>query len=223
LSLRFFVFIIFISLFAIEKTYSQMNSTILNEVQEYVSKLLLENTSEKFYYHTLKHTEEVVNAAFEISQGENLDQDGTEIVLIAAWFHDVGYTQKIKGHEEISAMFASNFLLDKNYPSGKIDSVIACIMSTKVPQKPNSLLQKIICDADLHHLGKETFFERNELFKKELEATQNKKQIEVEFIANTIAFMNEHQFFTNYSRKFYQPIKGKNIELLKEKLNSLLK
>ncbi len=223
MSLKSIALLIFISLIAIEKSNCQMNSNILSEVKEYVSKLLIEKTSNKFYYHTIKHTEEVVSAAQEISKGENLSNEDLEIVLIAAWFHDVGYTEKIKGHEEISAMYASNFLIQKNYPKEKIDSVVACILATKVPQKPISILQKIVCDADLHHFGKVSFFERNQLYKKELESIQNRDIDDTEFITNTIVFMNEHRFFTTYAKYNFQPIKEKNLSKLKEQLNSHLK
>lgn len=223
MSLKIIAFVLIISLIANEKIKCQMNSSILIEVKEYVSEILQEKKPSKYFYHTLKHTEEVVKAAEEISIGEKISQEETEIVLISAWFHDIGYIQKNKGHEEISVMYASNFLIQKNYPSEKIDSVVACILATKVPQRPTSILQEIICDADLHHLGKTTFFERNQLYKKELESLQNKKIDEIEFITSTIAFMNEHHFFTKYAKQKLQPIKDKNLMMLKEQLDSLLK
>lgn len=200
-----------------------MESEILKEVREYITKLLQEKTSANYFYHTLIHTQQVVESVKEISSEENITENELEIVLIAAWFHDIGYVVKIKGHEEISAMFASEFLIQKKYNQEKIDSVISCILATKIPHNPTSQLQKIICDADLHHFGKDYFFERNDLYKKELEATQNKKINDSEFITNTIIFMNEHKYFTNYALKNYQPIKEKNISILKEQLKNLKK
>lgn len=223
MSLKIIALLILISLIANEKIKCQMNSNLLTDVKEYVSGLITEKISDKFYYHNIKHTLEVVTAVQEIAKGENLSNEDLEIVLIAAWFHDVGYTEKIKGHEEISAMYASNFLIQKNYPSEKIDSVVACILATKVPQRPTSILQEIVCDADLHHFGKTSFFERNQLYKNEIEVIQNKKIDEIEFITNTITFMNEHHFFTTYAKKYLQPIKERNVTLLKQQLDSLLK
>lgn len=199
-----------------------MNLNLLSEVEEYVTTLIEKKSSKDYFYHTIAHTKEVVKVAKEISIGENISDEEIEIVLLSAWFHDLGYTEKVVGHEEISAMFASNFLTERTFPADRLDEVISCIIATKVPQKPISLLQEIMCDADLHHLGKENFFERNSLYKKELEAIQKKKLKDIEFITNTIAFMNEHHFFTNYAKKFFLPQKEKNIQELIVQLNSLL-
>ena len=47
----------------------------------------------------------------------------------------------------------------------------ACILATKLPQMPDGLLQEMLCDADLYHLGTLDFFACDVLMKKETELT----------------------------------------------------
>ncbi|MFA7228899.1 MAG: HD domain-containing protein, partial [Melioribacteraceae bacterium] len=87
-----------------------MHRSHLHKTEDYVLSLLNERTPNHNTYHNLAHTKNVVQAALEIAIGEKLAPDDMEMVQIAAWFHDTGYVEKSAGHEEISAMYAGNFL-----------------------------------------------------------------------------------------------------------------
>ena len=63
----------------------------------------------------------------------------------------------IEHHEAQSAVLAEIFLRLHNVANEDIDAVKACILATQMPQKPVTLLDKIICDADLFHLGTADF------------------------------------------------------------------
>ena len=198
-----------------------MQSSAINKIENYVTTLLIERSPKQNVYHSLDHTKEVVAAVIEISNGEKLSQADLELVLIAAWFHDVGYIEKVFGHEEISAMFASNFLSQIEFDSGKIDVILGIILSTKVPQQPKSHLQQIICDADLHHLGKPTFEIRNNLFRTESKNYSGKMLQDAQWLSQTIEFLTQHHFFTDYAKKYYSPIKETNLLMIQTQLDSL--
>ena len=74
------------------------------------------------------------------------------LLQLATWFHDTGYSEGPEEHEERSCVNAENFLKGK-IPDADLEIVKGCIRSTKVPQRPTSILEQIICDADLSHLG----------------------------------------------------------------------
>ena len=198
-----------------------MKSNIIKLAENYACSLLTEKSPNQNVYHNLNHTKEVVAAVVEISNGEKISEEELEIVTIAAWFHDLGYIEKTTGHEEISAMFASGFLADLNFNSGKIDEVVGCILATRVPQEPKEHIQQIICDADLSHFGRDWFIQRNNLFRTESEFYKKKKLSNAEFIRTTIEFMRYHQYFTEYAIKHFGPNKEKNILLLQDQLNTL--
>ena len=199
-----------------------MHKSHLQKVEEYVLSILNERTPVENTYHTLDHTKDVVHACIEIGIKENLTPDEMEMIQIAAWFHDIGYIEKTAGHEEISAMYASNFLTEENYPSDRIDIIIACILATKVPQSPKNKLEKIICDADLNHLGKKIFFERNDKYRTEVQNNQHRILSEYEWITKTIDFVTRHRFFTEYAILTFSEQKKENLRDLQDQLNLIL-
>ncbi|MCX6169001.1 MAG: hypothetical protein NTX65_06670 [Ignavibacteriales bacterium] len=199
-----------------------MHKSHLQKVEDYVLFILTERTPIQNRYHSVAHTQDVVNSSIEIGIGENLTPDEMEIVQISAWFHDIGYIDKSEGHEEISAMYASNFLSEENYPADRIEAVIGSIIATKVPQKPKNKLEKIICDSDLNHIGRKVFFERNDLFRIEYENQINRKLSEYEWITKTIDFITRHHFFTEYALKNFSAQKEINLKILQEQLDQII-
>lgn len=199
-----------------------MHISHLQKVEEYVLSILAEKTPPQNVYHDINHTKDVVQASTEIGIREHLTPDDLEIVQIASWFHDVGYLEIMEGHEEISAMYASNFLSENNYPSDRIDLVINCILATKVPQSPKNKLEKIICDADLNHIGRKIFFERNNKYRIEIQNNQRRKLSDYEWITKTIDFVTRHNFHTEYAITNFSEEKKINLHLLQAQLEQIL-
>jgi 3-oxoacyl-[acyl-carrier-protein] synthase III len=79
----------------------------------------------------------------------------------------------------------------------------------------------IICDADLNHIGREVFFEQNELYRSELENTIKRKLSENEWLVKTIDFLNRHQFFTDYAIKNFSLNKEAVVKKLQAQLENL--
>jgi uncharacterized protein len=200
-----------------------MNTNLLSEIEEYVHKIIIGKSPGYNLYHSLEHTKEVVAAAIEIGKGEKVTEEEMEMIIISAWFHDTGYVEKTKGHEELSAMFASGFLSDHNYPVDNIDKIINCILATKVPQHPKNHLEKIICDSDLSHLGKNSFEQRNNLFRTEFEYYYGRKLTEHEWLIKSIEFVSQHNFFTDYAQNHFSFIQDENVKLLQAQLDNLRK
>lgn len=188
-----------------------MESEILVKVEEYVSNLFNEKSPAGNVYHNLAHTKSVVKTAKLINEAEKITDIEKEIVLISAWFHDVGYTETCDGHEEISTKHAIELLKEENYPSENINKITQCIKATKIPHEPNNILDKILCDADIHHLGKKKFFEKSNLLRLEIENRVNKKLNDLEWINKNIEFLTNHNFFTNYAKLNYSERKNKNL------------
>lgn len=198
-----------------------MQKSFVIQVQEHVLALLTSRTPFQNYYHDVAHTKEVVAAATEIGKGEQLNDGELEIIQIAAWFHDAGYIEKTLGHEKISEKIAKDFLNSVKYPFVKIQKVSSCIKSTKVPQKPKNKLEKIICDADLSHLGLVTFFERNDKYRIEFENYLGQKMDDGKWLKKSISFMKRHRFFTKYALKNYSAQKKLNLQILQSQLKLL--
>ena len=136
------------------------STLFIEKTKEYVGGFIGDNFSEKICYHNIDHTLEVVEASEFIGNHCGISDKDMEIVIIASWFHDTGYYLGCENHEAESAKIARTFLSEENVSQDVINQIIKCILSTKIPQLPKTLLEKIICDADLYHLSSENFLEK---------------------------------------------------------------
>lgn len=194
---------------------------IVAEAREYVTRLLVEKLEAWVTYHDIRHTRETADAGVEISAACGLNPDQTEIVLLAAWFHDTGYTQTVKGHEARGAAIAESFLTGRGYPPEKIRTVLACILATVVPQAPTNLLERVVCDADLLYVGRREFFPKNELLKSETERREGVVIDAKEWLGRSLRFLEGQRYHTDYCREKLSEGLRENIATLREQLNAL--
>jgi len=200
-----------------------MSNSILKSVEEYVFNLFKEKTPAVNIYHDLSHTQSVVQSIKKMGSASGLSDSEMEIVLIAGWFHDIGYFDTGDEHEEKSVEYAKEFLKGRKYPDENIDKIISCIRATKIPSNPKNLMEEVICDADLHHLGIKDFFDKNELFRAEYEKRNNTLYSEFDWIKNNIDFFTQHKFYTKYARDKYEEQKNINLLKLQKRLRKEIK
>jgi len=194
-----------------------MQNSILQKVAIYVKELFVQKLTNKYKFHDIEHTEHVVKMSEEIGKAVNLNADELEMVLIAAWFHDTGYCEKYIGHEEVSSRIAFEFLKVSDYSETKILKVQHLIMATRMPQSPNNLMEEVLCDADLAHLGKKNFFKFNNRLREELKEEQIFKRVRKnDWLRHNIAFLQSHEFHTNYAQNLFNEKKNANIKKLKK-------
>jgi len=175
-------------------------SQLLPEVEKYVSVLLTKELPDGLVYHNIDHTRRVVKQAEIIGTHENLSEEEMNIVKIAAWFHDVGYIKKYKGHEEVSIKFASDFLNRKEVDKEVVDQIVECIGSTIVPQFPKDKISAVLCDADMMHMGMVKY---PDIIKKLRNEWKNMGVISLskkKFKKTSIETLLNHKFHTNYCR-----------------------
>ncbi|GBD89014.1 HD domain protein [bacterium BMS3Abin03] len=200
-----------------------MSEELIKKAENYVRELFKEKTPPENVYHNLVHTSEVVSAAREIADAEGVNDDKLELLLIAAWFHDTGYVQICKNHEDISIVFAKEYLNSINYPEEKIKIIVSLIEATQLPQTPKDHLEEIICDADLKHLGSDDFETKGDLFRLELEKKKLVVCTDEEWVKTTIDFFKQHHYFTKYAKDKFRIQKKINVAKLEIKLKELHK
>ena len=193
---------------------------ILKEVEKYTLRYYEENFSSSHSYHSIEHTQLVVNVASKISDFEGLDKRNTEIVIVAAWFHDIGHAVSINNHEDESCKIARQFLAGNKVDEEFILAVEACICSTKQGAQKKSLNDKILSDADNAHTGLPNFMEISNLFRKELGNFADKKITKLEYWKKTLVFLKETKFLTEYAIKNMKPIKDENILKVEERIRN---
>lgn len=194
-------------------------SEIVQKAEDFVTKLLETKLDPKFLYHNLKHTQRVVKSTKELLEHHDMEPPKEEELVLAAWFHDTGYTQGTDQHEKRSSELAAEFLKNEGYTKEGIESIQALILATERYHMPANLMEEIIRDADASHFAQKSYWETTDFLKEELHllgiATYSQKEWRD---INIKMFRNEHKFFTEYAREHWEPNKEKNLkQLVKEK------
>jgi predicted metal-dependent HD superfamily phosphohydrolase len=196
-------------------------SELVMGAQQFAEEMLRNHVSPDLTYHCSGHTFDVVRAAVEIAEGCQVSREELEIVELAAWFHDLGYSEKSEGHEEVSVQMAENFLTKRNYDAAKIARVAGCIRATKMPQSPKNSLEEILCDADMIHLAFEDYFSKSELLHCEMIRVKGMEIPDEAWLKGNADFIENHAFFTEYARQAYREKKMKNLKKIKKKLKKM--
>lgn len=202
-------------------------TNIVDKAESYVFDLFKKELDTTFLYHNITHTKRVLKSIREIISGSNISDKDSEMLQLAALFHDTGYTKTIDDHEQESAQIAENFLINNQVDSQTIKAVKSCIMATQFDSKPKTDFEKIVRDADCSHFGKDYFNETSEFLRKELEIQGIVKFSASEWLDENIKMLSEkHEFYSNYALKNWQRQKEENLlDLInsKNKFNKKLK
>src|SRR5437867_4734669 len=87
--------------------------TLLAEAEEFVRQLFETKVPENYHFHNLHHTLGVVKAVEILAAHYKLNGEDLSALLLAAWFHDSGYSVKYDGHEAESVEIVKGFLQDR--------------------------------------------------------------------------------------------------------------
>ncbi|WP_281637882.1 Pycsar system effector family protein [Flavobacterium marginilacus] len=196
--------------------------TLVNEVQDFVSNLIKEKLSDLYSYHNMDHTLEVVRAVEILCDEEKVNPSDKKILLIAAWFHDTGYVDSFNDHEEFSTKIAAQFLSEKGKSEAYITAVNRLIRATVKDYIPQSNLEKIIKDADYHHILNDSYVVNCECLRKEWQNIDGKSMTDIEWAKGNEFFLTAmHKFYTPYAVEHWQPLKEKNIKRLQKKIKKM--
>ncbi len=194
-----------------------MENNLLLDVESYAVNFITRNISKDYAFHDLQHTISVVEAAHKIGKSMDLNEASLEILQIAAWFHDMGYDQGREGHEERGCEYVANFLRPFNYPADKLEKIQNCIRATHLNHPAKTELEKIICDADLSHLGRRNYWDRCDLIRQEIATTRDTVMTDEEWVSFELGFMQAHSFNTPIAQELYGNRKIKHIQKLERR------
>ncbi len=199
----------------------ETSSDILSRTSAFVTEIFREQLPSMLTYHDLHHTLDVVEAARRIGTAEGLSDDELEIVLLAAWCHDIGYARTYSGHEAAGAEIARLFLTEQGYPPERIEAVAGCVVATIFPQKPSNRLESVVCDADLSHVGRKGFLDSGDALRQEWAAALGMHYTDSEWLENNLKFLHGHSFHTASAVAMYGQRKRANIEKVEKRLRKL--
>lgn len=196
--------------------------TLVNQVRDFVSDLIKGKLPSEYTYHNLNHTTGVVNAVSTLCEEEKVSDSDKEILLIAAWFHDTGYTNGGKNHEDLSVEIATQFLKEKGKTEEYIAAVSGLIKATVKEYVPQTLSEKIIKDADYYHILSDDYVHSCEGLRKEWSNVEGKVFTEIEWAKENEFFLSKvHRFYTPHAIEHWNPLKEKNIKRLRKKIKNM--
>ena len=184
--------------------------------KQFILTKLRAELSDQLVYHGLHHTLDVLKMATELCEREGVSEHDRVLVKTAALFHDAGFIKnKHTGHEAEGCILVKETLPKFGYKPADIDCICGMIMATKIPQSPNSLLEEILCDADLDYLGRDDFFTIGETLFHELQAYHLIGD-EQAWNRLQVSFLNAHHFYTRTNKALREPVKRRYLEDLQE-------
>lgn len=196
--------------------YSSIN---YRKAEKYIVERLRKELPENLYYHDLRHTTDVCAAVERLALMEGVEGDDIFLLKTAALYHDAGFVKQYANNEDIGAAMAQEVLPRFGYTQEQIKKVGRLIQATKVPQKPKTHLQQIICDADLDYLGGDEFHFiannlKRELMEREVLST-DKQWDELQ-----VKFLEAHTYFTKTAINLRRENKLARLEEIKERLKT---
>ncbi|WP_100629021.1 HD domain-containing protein [Algoriphagus formosus] len=187
-----------------EKIKKQIYQDILDQLPEYLT------------YHNPAHTEYVIEKSLFLADVENVNQKDKELLRLAALFHDTGFIENPKNHEEIGCGIATHYL-GEIVSEEDLKKIHGMIMATKIPQSPTNQLEKIIADADLEYLGTDDFERQGSALFEELKHF-NHSFSEQAWNELQLTFLEKHHYHTEYCKKHRTPKKQENLRSVKKTL-----
>ena len=196
---------------------------IVKKAAQFVLIDLNRNLNSSYIYHNYQHTHYVVSKIEEIISTENIADEDKEIVLLAGWFHDLGYTIDKAKHEDHSMEIAKKYLEAHNYDGAKIAQVLACINATKLHVRPNNILEEIVSDADFAHLADTNYKNISTNLRLEFINTDCGIYSDREWLEENIKVFNNHKYYTKYANLKWSSIKNENLKALHKQLKKQVK
>lgn len=162
-------------------------------------------------YHNFNHAIDVLTTARNYAIELKLPKNEIFLLDTATILHDALYKLGDNYNEERSIGFTEGFLPGFEYDISQIKRISNMILSTKMPQRPTSFLEEILCDSDLDNLGREDCLDKGEKLREELGMEKNKG-----WYQSLLNFLSNHKYHTKIAQEMRNPGKEKNIKKIKE-------
>jgi uncharacterized protein len=199
----------------------------LKMVDRYIRELFKDELPEGIKYHDANHTlhptKGVVASANRIAISEKISENDRELVITAAYFHDTGYIRQYEKNEPIAARMAGRILKLIGYKPSEMAKIQKMILSTDIEREPKTHLEKILCDADLDHFGRDDLFKMDEKVREGLRIKGIDVNDDAKWYKGTLELLRKHRFYTESQKKLREKTKQKNIERLIKKLENIEK
>lgn len=169
-------------------------------------------------YHNINHTLDVYSRVGYLCDKEYIYLEEKTDLLLAALFHDTGFTEVYFNNEIVGTKIAREYLEKIDFREDRIKNIENIILATIVFNKAENKPQKIIQDADFDNFWRRDFMVKSLLVKKELKLIAEKEISVRDWYKTTYNLMRKQSFKTFTARKERNQIKKENLDRLKTKI-----
>jgi len=177
----------------------------LKIVDQYIRELFRDELPHGIKFHTAEHTlhptRGVVAGANRIAISESISESDRELLITAAYFHDTGYIRENEKNEPIAARMAGRILKLIGYNPNEIEKIQKMILSTGLDCEPKTDLEKILCDADLDHFGREDLFKLDSKLREGMRILGGPIFDDLNWYQSTLKLIKNHQYYTQSQKK----------------------
>jgi len=190
----------------------------LSGARDYIMNKLKSELDPFYYYHNVAHTEDVHRAVINLSENERLSKEEQLLLETAALYHDSGILIKYIGHEEESVRIVRAALPSFGYSNQDIEIIGDLIMVTNRIEQLDTLLKKILFDADLDYLGRPDYFIIAQRLRLEWNIFGEQFSLKNWYISQ-VKYLENHVYLTESASQMRNKGKQENIHQIKELLS----
>lgn len=194
--------------------FDHMQKDILNRLKSMLP--------EDLVYHDINHTANVEKAAIRFAKLEGVSEHDIMLLRTAVYYHDAGFLMQYDNNEDYAIKMANNLLPYFGYNEDEVKIITDIVDSTKSSKKPNTLLEKIMCDADHDYLGRADYYHVAKKLREEME-NHDHNMSDLEWIDFQLDFLEtKHEYYTETAKNIRQGgKKARILELKKAKTESV--
>jgi len=189
---------------------------IINNVLRYILNLL--EPINHYPYHNINHTLDVYTRVGYLTDKEWIHGEDKTDLLIAALFHDTGFTVQYTNNERIGMQIARKYLENIQYEESRIQKIERLIFATVLFSEAHDILEGIIQDSDLDNLWRKDCFVKTLLVRKELNTIAHMKTPKRKWMEFSYNLIWTYQYRTSTARWERNEIKTINTQRLEKKI-----
>ncbi|MGZ8558079.1 MAG: Pycsar system effector family protein [Chitinophagaceae bacterium] len=189
----------------------KISTELLRDTALYVKDYYNNHFTEQYYFHNYNRTMNIVRNCDALAVSMDLGKQELKLAHLAAWFLELGYSRDYHNYQANSVELAKEYFKTKDLEDGIMERIEECILSTRVPQQPVSLVSQLVCDASMYHLAERDALQNADALRAEYAAIARNEFTDEEWLNENIRMISSHFYFTTVARDLFQKRKDKTL------------
>ena len=189
----------------------KITTELLRGTALYVKEYYNNHFTEQYYFHNYNRTMNIVRNCDALAVSMDLGKQELKLAHLAAWFLELGYYRDYHNYQTRSVELAKEYFKTKALEDGIMERIEECILSTRVPQQPVSLVSQLVCDASMYHLAEKDALQNADALRAEYAAIAKNEFSDEEWLNENIKMISNHFYFTTCARDLFQKRKDKTL------------